>query len=296
MMNAVNQAANRYLELTKPKVTLLNLLVGVTCFVLAAFPAVNMLHLALFCVAGYLTAGGCGALNCVCDQNIDRLMPRTSKRAIPSGAVTSNRALLYGLLLTALGIAISALVFNALTALMMVLGTVFYIVVYTILLKCSTSLNVVIGATAGCFAALSGWTAAVNSLSLLPLLVSALDFFWIPGHIWGLTIKKVDEYRKAGVPMLSVTAGLKRASQITFLFNVATIGSSLLLPLLGLTGHLYSAVAVSAGAWFLFESRSLAVFPSEAQGFKLFLTSTPYLLAVMTGLIVDKILFAAYLG
>ena len=79
---------SKYLELTKPKVTLLNLLVGVTCFVLAAFPTVNWLKLGMFAVVGYLAAGGCGVLNSVYDQDIDRLMPRTSKRAIPSGYVT----------------------------------------------------------------------------------------------------------------------------------------------------------------------------------------------------------------
>jgi protoheme IX farnesyltransferase len=289
----MNGNLEKYAELTKPKVTLLNLLVGVTCFVLAAYPRIDLFKLGLFSVAGYLAAGGCGALNCVYDANVDRLMPRTSKRAIPSGTVTSHKALIFGSMMTAVGLAISYVAFNALTALMMLLGAVFYVLVYTVLLKRTSPLNVVIGGFAGCFAALAGWTAAVGSLNLLPLLVSLVDFLWTPGHLWGLAIKKVKEYGKAGIPMLPVTVGLTRAAQITFEVNVLTIGSSLLLPFFGLTGLLYSAVAISAGAWFLFESRKLAVFPSEASGFRVFLASMPYLAVLMAGLVVDKILFVA---
>jgi heme o synthase len=288
----MKQKIEKYLELTKPKVTLLNLFVGVTCFVLGAFPAINWINLAVFAVAGYLACGGCGVLNCVYDQDTDKLMQRTSKRAIPSGTITPRKALFFGSLLTAAGISISYFFFNALTALMMATGAAFYLVVYTVLLKRTSSWNVVVGGLAGCFAALSGWTAAANTVSLLPILVSAVDFLWTPGHLWGLAIKKVKEYKKAGIPMLPVTVGVKKAAKITFLFNVGAIACSLVLPALGLVGILYTAVAVSAGAWFMAESRKLLVFPSETRGFKIFLTSMPYLAFLMVGLLVDKLFFA----
>ena len=163
------------------------------------------------------------------------------------------------------------------------------------MLKRKSSLNVVIGGLAGCFAALSGWTAAANTLSLLPLLVSAVDFLWTPGHLWGLAMKKVKEYKEAGIPMLPVTSGLKKAAQITFLFNIAAIVFSLTLPALGLAGVVYAAFAFSAGAWFTLESRKLLVHPSETQGFKIFLTSMPYLAFLMTGLILDKLFFTSFL-
>jgi len=282
---------DKYLELTKVKVTLLNLLVGVACFVLAAYPKIDLSNLFIFCVAGYLAAGGCGVLNCVCDVSVDKLMPRTSARAIPAGFVTPSKALFFGLVMIAAGVGISYFAFNALTALMMVLGAVFYVLVYTVILKRASSWNVVIGGFAGCFAALSGWTATTNSLSLLPLLISLVDFLWTPGHLWGLAIKKVKEYGNAGIPMLPVTFGLRRASRITFAVNVLTVASSLLLPLFGLTGFLYSWVASSAGTWFIFESSKLAAFPSEAGGFRVFFASMPYLAIIMAGLVVDKILF-----
>ena len=284
----MKQKIAKYLELTKPKVTLLNLLVGATCFTLAAFPLVNPMKLAIFAIAGYLACGGCGVLNCVYDQNVDKLMQRTSKRAIPSGKVSSRKALFFGLVMTASGVFMSYVFFNALTAIMMTLGTVFYLVVYTVWLKRTSSLNVVIGGLAGCFAALSGWTASANALSITPILVSAVDFLWTPGHLWGLAIKKVKEYKNASIPMLPVNVGLKKAAQITFIFNIAAITFSLFLPIFGSAGFLYSSIAVLAGVWFAFESRKLFLFPNERQGFRIFLVSMPYLMFLMIGLIADK--------
>jgi heme o synthase len=130
---------------------------------------------------------------------------------------------------------------------------------------------------------------------LLPLLISSVDFLWTPGHLWGLAIKKANEYKKAGIPMLPVSVGIKKAAQITVLFNIAAIAFSLVLPILGLAGIIYSAVAVSAGIWFALENRKLLVFPSETSGFKIFLASMPYLAILMGGLLLDKLFFAGLL-
>jgi len=290
-----NRKFVKYVELTKPKVTLLNLLVGVTCFALATLPQVNLLRLSVFALAGYLSCGGCGVLNCVYDRDVDRLMPRTSKRAIPSGTISPINALSYGSILLLSGICISFIVFNAITAVMMALGAVFYLVVYTIYLKSRSSLNVVIGGVAGCFAALAGWTAASNSLSLLPLLVSTVDFLWTPGHLWGLAMKKIKEYKAAGIPMLPVTVGIKKAAQTTFMLNLLVVASSLTLPVLGVSGLIYCFVALSAGIWFLLENRRLLAFPSESGGFQIFSASMPYLAILMVGLLVDRLFFARIL-
>jgi len=281
---------DRYLELTKPKVTLLNLLVGVVCFVLAAFPAVSWLKLALFAVVGYLAAGGCGVLNSAYDQDIDKLMARTSKRAIPAGLVPPSKAIIFGIAMIAVSFALSILFFNPLTAFMIGLGTAFYLIIYTVWLKRISPWNVVIGGFAGCFAALSGWTAAVNTLSLMPLLVAMLDFLWTPGHLWGLAIKKVKEYKDAGIPMLPVTVGITRASQVVFGLNVLTVSFSFLFLLMHLTGAIYLVVALAAGAAFLFQNRGLLSSASEIAGFKVFAASMPYLACLILGLIIDKII------
>lgn len=285
----MKQKISGYLQLTKPKVTLLNLLVGVTCFVLAAFPKVNTVNLAVFAAVGYLAAGGCGVLNSVYDRDIDKLMQRTAKRPIPAGYVSSGGALALGAAMIGASIAISVLLFNPLTALMVGLGVVFYVFIYTVWLKRASPWNVVIGGFAGCFAGLSGWTAAANTVSLMPLLVASVDFVWTPGHLWGLAIKKMQEYKKVGVPMLPVKVGLIKASRVVFLSNLLTVALSLVFPIMHLTGIIYLSVAVAAGSVFLFQNRGLIVSASEAQGFKVFMYSMPYLACLMLGLVIDKI-------
>ncbi len=123
----MKEKIGKYLELTKPKVTLLNLLVGVTCFLLAAYPTVDWLKLVAFSIVGYLAAGGCGVLNSVYDRDVDKLMTRTSKRAIPSGYITSTKALTFGTALIVSSFAFSYFFFNPLTFLMLALGLVFYL-------------------------------------------------------------------------------------------------------------------------------------------------------------------------
>jgi protoheme IX farnesyltransferase len=162
------------------------------------------------------------------------------------------------------------------------------------LLKRSSSWNVVIGGAAGCFAGLAGWTATAHPLTLTPLLVASVDFFWTPGHLWGLAIKRNEDYKQARIPMLPATHGLKKASQIVFLFNVLTIGVSFSLPLLGLTGLLYVAIALFAGIWLFVESRKLLIAHSKERGFKVFLVSMPYLATILIGLLSDKILFGVF--
>jgi protoheme IX farnesyltransferase len=290
-MGRLKDTFGKYLELTKPKVTLLNLLVGVTCFFLAAYPTADWMKLAAFSVVGYLAAGGCGVLNSVYDQDVDKLMMRTSKRAIPAGYITTNKALIFGIAMVAVSFVFSYFLFNPLTVLMLALGLVFYLAVYTVWFKRASPWNVVIGGFAGCFAALSGWTAAVNTLSLVPLLVAGLDFLWTPGHLWGLAIKKMKEYKLAGIPMLPVKFGKNKAAKTIFWLNTATVAFSFLFPLLNLTGTIYSAIAVAAGIGFLAVSLCLAAFPSETGGFRVFLMSMPYLTCLMVGLMADKLIF-----
>jgi protoheme IX farnesyltransferase len=286
----MKQEINKYLQLTKPKVTLLNLFVGVTCFVLAAYPEVSWFKLALFCSDGYLAAGGCGVLNSFYDRDIDKLMPRTSKRAIPAGQVASNQALALGAAMISASLTLSYFLFNPLTLLMVILGTTFYLIIYTVWLKRISPWNVVIGGFAGCFAGLAGWTAAANTLSVMPFLIATLDFLWTPGHLWGLAIKKVKEYKYAGIPMLPVKAGVVKASQIVFGLNVLTVAFSFLFPLFNLVGIVYCGIALAAGSAFLFQNRGLLFSNQETYGFKVFTASMPYLACLMVGLIVDKLL------
>jgi protoheme IX farnesyltransferase len=280
---------SEYLELTKPKVTLLNLLVGVTSFILAGFPSLNLLSLATFILLSYLTVGGCGALNCYLDRDIDKLMSRTSQRSIPSGAIQPIKALLFGASLASVGLLGVYFVFGTLTLTMFSLGVAFYLFVYTIWLKRKTTWNVVIGGVSGGFAAVAGWTATGVALTPMPLLLSLLDFAWTPGHLWSLTMKAVKEYEKAAIPMLPVVFGLKRTAEYVFFFNAATFGLSLLFPLLGLTGLVYLTIVAVAGIKLLVESGRLLGSQSAIQAFKVFMLSMPYLACVMLAMLADKV-------
>jgi protoheme IX farnesyltransferase len=124
----------------------------------------------------------------------------------------------------------------------------------------------------------------------VPLLIAGLDFLWTPGHLWGLAIKKMKEYKSAGIPMLPVKVGLNKTGKIVFLLNAVTVAFSFMFPLFGLTGTIYLVFALSAGGIFLFENKGLLFSASEAYGFKAFIASMPYLAFLMAGLILDKII------
>jgi protoheme IX farnesyltransferase len=281
---------NKYLELTKPKVTLLNILVGVTCFIFADYPIIDFTALTVFFIVAYMTAGGCGAINCYLDRDIDGLMFRTAKRAIPSGCIKPYNALLWGVILTLVGLSSTYVVFGLSTWVMVFLGALFYLIIYTIMLKRSTRWNVVIGALSGSFAALAGWTASGRTLSTLPIFIGILDFLWTPGHLWSLAIRRIEEYQQANVPMLPVKSGLRKTSQYIFIFNLMTFIFSILFTVLGLTGLLYTIVAIFSGLKLLHTSYKLLKSPSQDSGMKVFLASMPYLAFMMIGIMIDRII------
>ena len=278
-------------ELTKPKVTVLNIAVGLTCFVLAGFPSLNWAGAIAYFIVGYMVVGGCGTLNCYLDRDIDAVMERTRRRAIPTGRVSPRTALAWGAVLVVFGLASTILLFGAETTLYVSLGSIFYLAVYTLWLKRSSRWNVILGAAAGSFAALSGWSAAGLPLAATPLLVGLLDFLWTPGHLWSLAIKRVDEYREAGVPMLPVASGVGPASRLVLAFNSATIAFTLILPVLGLTGIVFVAASAWSCGRLIRSTKDLASTPSPELGGIVYLASMPFLGSVMLGLLLDRIIF-----
>jgi len=185
-------------------------------------------------------------------------------------------------------------IFSKLALAMIAMGAIAYLFVYTLWLKRRTRWNVVLGGISGSFAALSGWAATGNVISLAPILVALLDFLWTPGHLWGLAVARVKDYGRAGVPMLPVMTGLRTASRYVFSFNVLTFVSSFLLPLFGLTGWAYTTIAGFAGAMLLWRSWRLLKSPSEERGFRLFILSVAYLSCIMAALIIDKVFLLSF--
>jgi heme o synthase len=278
----------RYLELTKPKVTALNVAVGITCFVLAELPRLDWLGLIMFSVVAYLAVGGCGVLNAFYDRNLDKLMMRTCRRAIPSGAIVPSHALLFGVVMLSASLFLTYLLFGTLTLLSVSIGAFIYLCIYTFWLKRRSHWNVLIGGLSGGFAAISGWASTGNMVGLAPILAGLLDFLWTPGHFWALSIARSQEYEKARVPMLPVTVGLETASEYVFLFNVLTLVSSFLFPIFGLAGPLYLVITGIAGAALMWRSWKLLESPGQGQGLRLFKLSIVYLACILAALVVDR--------
>ncbi|MEM3087106.1 MAG: heme o synthase [Halobacteria archaeon] len=260
------------LSLTKPRLTSLNLLAGVTGFLLASGPAVDFRAFCLLLAAGYLSVGGSLSLNAYLDRDIDPLMGRTALRPLPTGRMAPRRVLAFSLAVLGSGLLAAALL-NTATLLFVAGGAAFYIGVYTLWLKRRTPWNIVIGGAAGSFAPLAGWAAATGGVGVPGLFLAALIFLWTPGHFWGLAIKYREDYARAGVPMLPVVAGEETAARWAALSNLALVPFTFAVaPLYGLP---YAVAVGVLGLVFAFQNLRLLSDPS--QGATVFHLSNLYL-------------------
>ncbi|MEP9353711.1 heme o synthase [Xanthobacter sp. KR7-65] len=204
---------------------------------------------ALLCIA--VGAGAAGALNMWWDADIDAVMSRTRGRPVPSGRVSAQEALAFGLTLSAFSVVVLGLLVNALSGALLAFTIFFYVVIYTMWLKRSTPQNIVIGGAAGAFPPLVAWAAASGSVSLEPLLLVAIIFFWTPPHFWALALYRADDYARAGVPMLPVTAGPDETRLQILLYTLFLVPLAASPAVLGYAGLAYGAVALSAGGWMI---------------------------------------------
>ena len=196
-----------YVALTKPRVISLLLFTTIAAMFAAAngFPGWTLLIGLL--VGGYMSAGAANAINMVIDRDIDASMARTSKRPTVTENIPSHHALFFGFAMAALSFAIISLTSNLLAAMLSLAGLVFYVIVYTLLLKRRTWQNIVIGGAAGCFPPLVGWAAVTDQLSPFAIVLFAIIFMWTPVHFWALALLIKDDYAAAGIPMLPVVRG-----------------------------------------------------------------------------------------
>ena len=280
-----------YLELTKPRIVILLDFTALAAF-LVADPQVDWLRLLVVLVAGTLASGGAGALNCFIDRDLDMSMRRTSNRPIPKGEISPRRALLFGLFMVGGGVLVSALVLPVLASLFIFLGAAIYVLFYTKWLKPRTTLNIVLGGSAGSCAPLAGWAAATGQVgTIAPWLMALLVFVWTPSHFWGLAIRAVGDYSRAGIPMLPAVVGEKRAAQYIALNTFLLVPLSLVFVPLGLFGIIYLLVALIFGLGLLFTDLRLAFNPTKAQAWTAFKVSSPYLAVIFLAMVVDSRLF-----
>src|SRR5881628_3452329 len=276
----------------KPRIVLLLDFTALAAF-LAAPSNISIIRLVAVIAAGTLASGGAGALNSYLDEDIDRSMGRTSRRPIPQGEVSPFRALVFGVALIAGGLAISALYLPFLAGLFILLGAAIYVLFYTKYLKRRTSLNIVLGGSAGSCAPLAGWAAATGNLSAAaPWLMGLLVFVWTPSHFWALAMRAVSDYAKVRIPMLPVVVGEKKTAQYIALNTFLLVPLSLALFGFGL---LYLVVAGLLGLGMIIVDVKLALEPTKARAWTAFKFSSPYLAIVFLAMALDVRLLPHYL-
>ena len=237
--------------------------------------------------AGTFSSAGSAALNCYVDRDIDIKMERTKKRASATGQLPPNITLIYGIIMIVLAAIISTIFLNLLTTGMILLGSFFYVFVYTIWLKRKTTWNIVIGGFAGSAAAFAGWTAITGQLDLIAILMGSLVFIWTPSHFWALALLKDDDYTEAGIPMLPVVVGKLKAARYTVINTLLLIPFSLVFLLFGF-GYVYLVISVIFGALLLYTNIKLLQNPSDKKvALTAFKFSSPYLAIIFIALILD---------
>jgi heme o synthase len=278
----------------KPRIVLLLDFTALMAF-LVAESRIDILRLVAVVAAGTLASGGAGALNSYLDEDIDRSMGRTSRRPIPRGKVSPFQALIFGVALIGAGLAISALFLPFFAGLFILLGAAIYVLFYTKYLKRRTTLNIVLGGSAGSCAPLAGWAAATGNLSAAaPWLMALLVFVWTPSHFWALAMRAVGDYTKAGIPMLPVVVGEKKTAQYIALNTFLLVPLSLALVPFGF-GLLYLVVASLLGLGMILVDVKLAISPTKAQAWTAFKFSSPYLAIVFLAMALDARLLPHYL-
>ncbi len=289
-MNGALSALCDYYELSKPRIIFL-LLVTTGAAMLMAARGVPPLHLTLFTlVGGAFAAASAGAFNCIYDSDIDRLMQRTMNRPIPTGRITARRAAVFAMVLGVASFAMLFLLVNPLAAWLSLAGNVYYVVVYTMLLKRTTPLNIVIGGAAGAVPPLVGWAAVTGNLGGPAIALFVLIFLWTPPHFWALALMKEIDYEKARIPMLPNVRGAARTKLEILVYSVVLVASSLILYPMHVMGAVYFVAASVLGTVFIFYAVRTLRDKEQVWARTLFGYSLVYLALMCVVMVADRIL------
>ncbi len=276
-----------YVALTKPRIIELLLITTVPTMVLAAegWPSTWLVIVTL--IGGTLSAGSANAVNMYVDRDIDALMERTRERPLVTGVIEPRNALIFALALQVLAFAVLWVGANLLSAVLALSAAAFYIGVYTIWLKRTSTQNIVIGGAAGAVPVLVGWAAVRDSLDWTPVVLFVAMFLWTPPHFWALAVKYADDYRAAGVPMLPAVASLETTVRKMTVYTAALwVTTLVLIPVAGL-GWIYGVTAAVLGAMFLGGTIALGRNPTPAASMRLFGFSITYVTVLFGAMTID---------
>lgn len=285
------QVIQSYYQLTKPRIIPLLLITTSASMWMASEGRVDSFLLLVTLAGGTLAAASAQTLNCIYDRDIDYAMERTRHRPIPSGRVQSRDALLFAIILASVSFTLLAVFANLLAALLAMSGIVFYMAIYTHLLKRHTTQNIVIGGAAGAIPALVGWAAVTGELSWSAWMLFAIVFLWTPPHFWALAMMIRDDYAKVNIPMLPVIVGEEATSRQIWFYTLIMVASTFLLIYpLGAAGVVYGLFAVILGGKFIQKAWQLLQNPTEKDlARSLFKFSILYMMLLCAGIVVDSL-------
>ena len=276
-----------YLELTKPKVSLLIVFTAIVGMVLASRGWVPLPALLFGTLGIALASGSAAAFNHVLDRRIDEQMARTRRRPLPTGNLQMRHAVVFAALLGVASMLILWLLVNGLTAALTFSSLIGYAMVYTMWLKRATPQNIVIGGAAGAAPPVLGWAAVTNSIDPHALLLFLIIFTWTPPHFWALAIARRDDYAKVGIPMLPVTHGIPYTRLQIVLYTILLVLTTLLPYLTGMSGFIYLGSALVLNARFLYYVLALQRGLRPELPMRTFKFSITYLMLLFAALILD---------
>jgi len=282
-----------FFNLMKPRVMSL---VIFTCAVglLIAPEKINYLNATFSLIAVALGSGAAGALNMWYESDLDSLMTRTCLRPIPTGKLSKNQALVFGIISSIVSVVALYIFSNLIAATTLVITILFYVFVYTIWLKRKTSQNIVIGGASGALPPVIGWAIASNSISLEPIILFLIIFVWTPSHFWALSLYKSEDYRKARIPMMPITSGVKTTKFNIFVYALILFPIALSPYFLNFSGLIYLVFATVLSSYYVFISyrllREKNSITEKKLATKLFGYSILYLFMIFTFILADKVI------
>ena len=285
--------AKAFFNLMKPRVMSL---VIFTCAVglLIAPEKINFTDAIFSLMAVALGSGAAGALNMWYESDLDSLMTRTCLRPIPTGKLTKNHALSFGILSSIVSVTILYIFSNLIAAMILSVTLLFYGFVYTIWLKRKTPQNIVIGGASGALPPIIGWSIAANSITLEPIILFLIIFVWTRSHFWALSLYKSEDYRKAKIPMLPITSGVKATKFNIFIYALILFPIAISPYFFNFSGVTYLIFATALSCYYIFISYSLLREKNSATekklATKLFGYSILYLFMIFTLVLVDKVI------
>jgi protoheme IX farnesyltransferase len=285
----VNETIRTYLALTKLRIVLLLVFTTVTAMFIAADGTPRADILILTTVGGAFAAAGASALNQYWDRDLDAKMTRTARRPIPAGQVSPQNAMLFGIGL----IAWSALILiwvNPLTMFLALFGAFYYDVIYTMILKRNTVVNILIGGGAGAMPVLVGWAAVTGTVTFEALILFAIVFYWTPPHSWALALLVNSDYARAEVPMMPVARGEEATRQQMLLYSTQLVLVSVMPFLFGTLGAIYLTGAVILGIGLLYMCIRLMQVKDKAMARATYKYTTSYLAFLFLLMIIDRVI------